>query len=662
MSETLWKPGEAFIQNTNMSSFIAFVEERYKIEFPDYESLHSWSVKNIETFWDTYKEYTGIIYSQPNHKVIDKLKMPGAHWFSGMRLNYGENILARDYHGVAIIYQIEQDIEKELHSSFSGQYSFEDLKGLTARCVRGLKKAGIKKGDRIAGYVANVPEAVIASLACASLGAVWSSTSPDFGLDALCDRFKQVAPRLVFASTHYRYKGRAFSTENIVKELRKRIPSIEMIVSVPYPVGEAQCPGDMTWEEFLGSCEIPELIFEQTPFEHPLFILFSSGTTGAPKCIVHGAGGTLLQHRKELELHSNISNKSRLLFFTTCGWMMWNWQLSALSLGCTICLYDGSPGYPYLTSMWKVVDKLKVTHFGTSGRYLESCMKSHPHIEPGSLGELPHLSCLLYTGSPLSPKGFHWVYEAVKKDIHLAGISGGTDIISCFVLGNPNLPVKAGEIQCKGLGVDVVALDEDGTEVIGTPGELACRKPIPSMPIGFLNDPEGKKYYEAYLNVYPGLWRHGDYVEFKQNGGVIIYGRSDATLNPGGIRIGSAEIYAALDYLEFVSEAVAVGWTPQEQSDEVIVLFVVTADNQKLDDQMKQMIRKTIQQKCSPRHVPGHIFQISEIPVTRSGKTVELTAKAILAGKKISNRNVLSNPQILTEIEKIKKTLSSSYL
>ncbi len=661
-SEILWRPSDSRIKNSNMTHFTLWLSEKVGRKFPDYASLHKWSVENIESFWEHFVQYTDIIHSQKYRQVLDSHKMPGAKWFDGMCLNFAENILGRDFQGVAIKYQIEPgDAKHHYESHFAGQITFDQLKKLVARCARGLKQAGVKTGDRVAGYVANVPEAMVACLACASLGVTWSSASPDFGLEALCDRFAQVQPRLIFASTHYRYNGKIFRTDKIVSQLHKHLPSVETIVSIPYPVDEAHLMGDISWDEFLGEDDDPALHFEQVDFNHPLFILFSSGTTGAPKCLIHGTGGTLIQHRKELQLHCDLKRGDFLLYFTTCGWMMWNWQLSALSLGVTIGLYDGNPGYPELSTIWKWVDQNRVTHFGTSGRYIESCMKAQPPIKPGSLGEFKNLRSIFYTGSPLSKNGYRWIYNVVKKDVHLAGISGGTDIISCFVLGNPNLPVRAGEIQCKGLGVDVVAFDENGQEIVGQPGELVCRQPLPSMPLGFLNDPENKKYLEAYFNVYPGVWRHGDYVEFTRHGGVIIYGRSDATLNPGGVRIGSAEIYSALDHLDFVQGAVVVGWVPPNQSDEVVVLFVVLPENVTLNEDHKKMIRQTIREKCSPRHVPAHIFQIREVPVTRSGKTVELSVKAILNGKTVANRSALANPQVLDEFEQIRKTLVSKY-
>jgi len=654
VSQTLWKPSLDFIKSTNMTAFTMWLTARTGTGFPNYDSLYQWSIDHLEDFWKSYVEFTDIKSSRDHTQVLDTHEMPGAKWFSGMQLNFAENIFARNFKGTAILYCVE-------NNAFRSEISFDELRKSVARCARSLKGAGISKGDKVAGYIANVPEAIVACLACASIGAVWSSASPDFGLNALCDRFQQVEPKLIFTTTHYQYSGKIFRTDSVVKHLKARIPSIQTIVSVPYPIGKANLHGDKSWREFLGTGDEPELEFTQLPFEHPFYILFSSGTTGVPKCIVHGAGGSLLQHRKELQLHTNLTSTDSLLFFTTCGWMMWNWQLSALSLGTKICLYDGNPGYPDLTSIWRYVNEQKITHFGTSGRFIESCIKSRPRIAIGSLGEMSSLATILYTGSPLSKKGFRWIYEIVKKDVHLAGISGGTDIVSCFILGNPNLPVHAGEIQCKGLAVDVTALNENGEPVFDEPGELVCRQPMPSMPICFLNDPDGAKYKSAYFDVYPGLWRHGDYVEFPKTGGVIVYGRSDATLNPGGVRIGSAEIYSVLDHFSEISGSVVVGWTPPRELDEVIILFVVPQVGKTLNDELKRRIRQIIREKESPRHVPKHIFEISEVPITRSGKTVELSVKAVLAGKTVKNRNALANPEILQEFKKIRKTLSGFY-
>jgi acetoacetyl-CoA synthetase len=658
MTEVLWTPSEAAIRQTRMTAFAEWLGQRTGVMWADYPSLHRWSIEHLEDFWQAYLEFTGLIMHAPATQVLSTRRMPGAHWFTGMRLNFTENVLQRDFTGPALVACVEPSTVDPEGDTWSGcAYSYTQLHALVARCARGLRGAGIGPGDRVAGYVANVPEAVVACLACASLGAVWSSASPDFGLAALCDRFTQVAPKLIFASTHYRYNGRLFRTDEVVKTLHQHLPSVATVVSIPYPGDEAHIHGDVTWQDFLGAEDDPDLPYTAVPFEHPLYIVFSSGTTGAPKCIVHGTGGTLLQHRKEQELHTNLGPGDALLYFTTCGWMMWNWQLSALSLGVTLYLYDGNPGYPDVPTLWRLIEALNVTHFGTSGRYVESCMKHQPAIQPGSLGSMSKLRTVLYTGSPLSSSGYRWIYETIKADVHLAGICGGTDILSCFVLGNPNLPVRAGEIQCKGLGVDVVAFDEDGQPRQGQPGELVCRQPLPSMPLGLLNDPEGRRYYQTYFDVYAGLWRHGDYVAFTPNGGAVIYGRSDATLNPAGVRIGSAEIYAALDTLPEITGAVVVGWTPPQQSDEVIVLCVVLAPGQHLDASLAQKIRRRIREQTSPRHVPHHLVPISEVPVTRSGKPVELSVKAILAGREVSNREALANPQVLEEFGALRQQL-----
>ncbi|RMF66775.1 MAG: acetoacetate--CoA ligase, partial [Calditrichaeota bacterium] len=461
MSQILWQPSQARIATSNLTHFTEKLSQTTHTSFPDYQALHEWSIEHLEAFWEFFLDYTRVIYSKRHTEVLSSHRMPGARWFTGMELNYAENLLRHDTDGVAIRAFVEAD-QTTGRPAHVRELSFAELRTLVARCAKALAKNGITRGDRVAGYVANVPEAVVACLACASLGAVWSSASPDFGLEALCDRFGQVQPRVVFASTHYRYGGKTFSTKKVVQELKTRLPGVERVIAIPYPVDGSEAGGDVMWEDFLAEGEDAGLKFEQVPFEHPLFILFSSGTTGAPKCMVHGTGGTLLQHRKELQLHCDLKAGDRLLFFTTCGWMMWNWQLSALSLGATIYLFDGNPGHPALSAIWQVVDQNAVTHFGTSGRFLESCMKAHPPLSRAALGSFARLRTLMYTGSPLSVDGFRWVYQNIKTDLHLAGISGGTDIVSCFVLGNPNLPVRAGEIQCRGLGVDVVALDDAG--------------------------------------------------------------------------------------------------------------------------------------------------------------------------------------------------------
>jgi acetoacetyl-CoA synthetase len=660
--EPLWTPTSDRVARSNMTDFQFWLERRTGSIFSDYSALHRFSCEDIGRFWDLFVEYTGIISHAPYSAVLTDPSMPGARWFEGMMLNYAENILERGHGGPAIIYRVEPRADSKSEPVHSGgTISFAELKALVARCARGLRSAGVVKGDRVAGYIANVPEAIVASLACASIGATWSSASPDFGLQAVVDRFGQVKPKVIFASTHYQYKGRQFETGDVVGQLKRIIASVETIVSVPYPLGKVTVTGDIGWHAFLGKDDNPDLPYEPVNFAHPLYIMFSSGTTGAPKCMVHGTGGTLLTHRKEHQLHCDIRPFDRLLYFTTCGWMMWNWQLSALSLGATLVSYDGNPAYPEPSTLWKVVNETRTTHFGTSGRHIESSMKGLGPDELADLNNLPHTRSILYTGSPLSEIGYRWIYDSIKPDVHLAGISGGTDILSCFVLGSPTLPVYPGEIQCKGLGVDVHAFDDQGDSLSNEPGELVCTQPLPCMPVSFLDDPDGIRYHDAYFDYFPGIWRHGDFVSFSERGGAIIHGRSDATLNPGGVRIGSAELYAVLDEIAFVKGSVAVGFTPPDQSDELIVLLVAISKGMELSDGQVTQLKSAIRDKCSPRHVPRHVFQISDIPVTRSGKTVELSVKAILHGREVKNRNALANPEVLEEIGPLREALIAAY-
>ena len=659
--EPLWTPDHDRVARANMTDFRYWVERRTQTVMSDHESLHRFSCEDVARFWDLFLDYTGVIQNSPHTSVLDDPKMPGASWFTGMTLNFAENVLERGHEGIAIVGKVEPggSDSNEQASGLTGTITFSELRQLVARCARGLRAAGIGPGDRVAGFIANVPEAIIAALASAAVGATWASASPDFGLDAVVDRFGQVQPKLVFASTHYVYKGRTFGTEQTVGRLKEHIPSIDQIVAVPYPVGISEAAFDIEWDDFLGPDDDPEFTYEDLPFDHPLYIMFSSGTTGAPKCMVHGAGGTLLTHRKEHQLHCDLNPGDRLLYFTTCGWMMWNWQLTALSVGATVICYDGNPAYPDLTTIWQALNDLRVTHFGTSGRHIESSMKGLSDADLASLDGLPETRTILYTGSPLSETGYRWIYESLKRDVHLAGIAGGTDILSCFVLGNPTLPVYPGEIQCRGLGVDVQAWTDDGEPLVDEPGELVCTQPLPSMPVSFLDDPDGQRYRDAYFDHFPGVWRHGDYVTITERGGAIMHGRSDATLNPGGVRIGSAELYAVLDEIDFVRGAVAVGFTPPDQSDEIVILLVKLPAGDSLSQSQIDKLKSAIRSNCSPRHVPKHIFQVSEIPVTRSGKTVELSVKAILHGREVKNRGALANPEALDEIQLIRERLLS---
>ncbi len=651
-ADILWRPSQQRIARSNMTRFHRQVEERTGLRLKSYEELHHWSIESPGQFWTLVLEFCSLRRSGSPEPTLIHPDMPGTRWFPGLRLDFARNLLEAPFSGPAIIAADEE-------SGSTREISAEELRQLVAAAAAGLRRLGVGEGDRVAGYLANRPEAVVACLACAALGAVWSSASPDFGPEALTDRFSQVQPRVVFANTSYRYGGKTFSTTPVLRHLRQSLPSVETLVAVGAAEDSA---ADLTWEEFLESGPSGDWEYRDRPFDQPLYVLFSSGTTGKPKCMVHGAGGTLVQQVKELSLHCNLGPGSRLLFYTTCGWMMWNWQLSALATGATICLYDGHPGYPRLGRLWDLARELGITHLGTSGRYIESCLRQR--CRPARAG--PELQAVLYTGSPLSPDGFRWIYRALGDDLHLAGISGGTDIVSCFVLGNPNLPVRAGEIQCRGLGVDVAALGEDGREVIDRPGELVCRRPLPSMPLEFLHDPDGSKYRQAYFERYPGYWTHGDYVEFRSDsGGVVMYGRSDATLNPGGVRIGPAEIYHALTQVPELTGALAAGWTPPGRSDELIVLAVtlrdpVTTPTEAAPD-LTAKIRAVLKEHCSPRHVPREIFVVGGIPVTRSGKAVELSVKAILAGRPVSNRKALADPSLLDEFEVIRSRLLEKY-
>jgi acetoacetyl-CoA synthetase len=655
MSEILWVPSNKRIKSANLFSFINWLAERTGKTFNNYDSLHKWSVDNIDKFWEYFIEYSGLLYSSPYSRVIDSYKMPGAEWFEGMKLNFPQNIFEKEFSGTAIKYIPEGNV-RDISNGYKTEYSFAELKSIVARVANSLLELGIKKGDRVSGYTSNVPEAIIACLACAVIGAVWSSASPDFGFEALYDRFSQVRPRILFATYEYKYNGKISGNIEIIKKLKNNIDSLEHVIFLPSPHGSLYPHTETSWDEFLAMSDSDELSYIQLPFNHPLYIMFSSGTTGTPKCIVHGAGGTLIQHRKEHLFHCDLKPGDKLMYYTTTGWMMWNWQLTALASGVTICLFDGSPAFPKITSFWDKAGEHKITHLGTSGRYIESCMKSSKDKIINHTA-LKNLRTILYTGSPLSSAGFEWIYTSIKTDVLLSGISGGTDIISCFVLGNPMLPVEAGKIQCKGLAVDVAAFDSSGNEIIGSPGELVCRKPLPSMPLYFLNDEGNKKYTGAYFNEFENVWTHGDYIEFDKNGQSIIYGRSDATLNPGGVRIGSAEIYSALDSLEYINGAIAAGWAPPGQSDELIILFVVLNNSIELTNEKIAEIKSVIKIKRSGRHVPKYIFKISELPVTRSGKPVELTVKAILARKENKNKAALANPEALKEIESITRYL-----
>jgi acetoacetyl-CoA synthetase len=639
MSKLLWTPPQERVRQSNMYAFMQFINERHGKQFEAYEPLWQWSVENIPDFWAAMWDFGKIIASRGYDQVIDDpAKMPGARWFSGAELNYAENLLRyRDDH-VALVFKGEgRDVLK---------LTYAELYDQVARLAAGLKQMGIAPGDRVVGFVPNMPQAIIAMLAAVSLGATWSSCSPDFGIKGVLDRFGQIKPRVLFTANGYQFKGRPIDSLGRIADILKELPSIERVVVIPYTDQQpdiAAVPNAVMWDDFCSSESGLEIDFAQLPFEHPLYIMYSSGTTGLPKCMVQSCGGILIHHIKELMIHSDVSRDSVIFYFTTCGWMMWNWLTSSLSLGATLVLFDGNPFYPDPGALWQMAEEVGLTHFGTSAGYIAALINAG--VKPGKTYDLSALRTLMSTGSPLSIEGFEFVYDEIKSDLQLASISGGTDLNGCFALGNPMGPVYAGELQCRGLAMDVAAYNLDGQPVVGEQGELVCRKPFPSMPIYFWNDPDGAKYHKAYFDVFPGVWRHGDFIEVTERGGVVIYGRSDATLNPGGVRIGTAEIYRQVEQIDEIEDSVVIGqnW----KGDVRVVLFVKPAEGVELTDELKDRIRRTIRENASPRHVPAKIIAVPGVPYTLNMKKVELAIKKTIEGQPVLNKDALSNPDVL---------------
>ncbi len=648
MSEILWQPDNHRLQNCKMQRFLQAVNDEYSLGHATYQELHAWSVDALTDFWDFYNRQSGILYHHKAKRVLSSLEMPGARWFKGATLNYAENLLQAADDKIAILSKVENRPLASL--------SYGELRQMVERCARALIQAGITQNDRIAGYLPNIPETVAAMLAAASQGALWSSCSPDFGARGVVERFGQIAPKILITADGYTYNGKAFPLIDTLNALAEQVKGLEHIVVIPFldpafDKNKIRFASVFTWEEFLASGNSGSFEYRAVPFDHPLFLMYSSGTTGLPKCIVHGTGGTLLQHHKEHALHTDIGPDDRVFFFTTCGWMMWNWLVSALAQQAAIVLYEGSPGHPSLKALWDLIDEAEITVFGTSPKFLTQNQKQG--LEPKDASRFPNLRTILSTGAPLDVDSFRWVYRHVKSDVQLSSISGGTDIISCFMLGNPILPVREGEIQCLGLGMDVVALGADNQPVINRKGELACRKPAPSMPVAFWNDPDQEAYRRAYFTQVPGVWIHGDFIKIKDHGGVLVYGRSDATLNPGGVRIGTAEIYRIVENMAAVLDSLVIGL--EEDGDIRMLLFVVPQDGIELDPELKQEIRSTIRAEATPRHVPQEIYGVKEIPKTLNGKKVELTVRDLFLGKPAANVSALANADCLAEYDAIRR-------
>ncbi len=645
MPSALWSPSADRVSRTEMARFLAEVARRTGLPLAGYDDLYRWSLEHPEAFWSAVWEFTGIRASVEPERVrsspvsMDQPQPPGTRWFEGARLNFAENLLRRSDDAVALIATGEDE-------SFA-QVTYAELRQQVAQLQGYLQQCGVGPGDRVAGFVPNRPEAVVAMLATTGLGAIWSSCSPDFGFQGVLDRFGQIQPRVLVACDGYRYGGRAFPTVDRIARVCEAVPSIEHVIrlevlGLPWP---AQVPA-IPWSGALQTAPKAEPHFEQLPPDHPVYVLYSSGTTGVPKCIVHGAAGTLVQHAKELMLHTDVHASDTLFYFTTCGWMMWNWLVSGLMTGGRVVLFDGNPGHPDLGVLWRMAERCGVTHFGTSPKFLASLQQQGLH--PCEHHDLSALRTVLSTGAPLSADLFRWVYAHVKEDLQLASISGGTDIVSCFMLGSPIDPVYAGEIQKRGLGMAVEAWSDAGHPVIGEKGELVCTAPFPSMPVGFYDDPEGHKYRDAYFERFPGVWRHGDFVEITERGGIVVFGRSDATLNPGGVRIGTAEIYRVVESLPEITDSVVIGLPSGD--DVEIVLFVVLASGD-LTDAFATRLRSDIRRACSPRHVPKKILACPAVPRTISGKKVEIAVRRVLLGEAAPNRDALANPEALDFFE-----------
>ncbi|TDF80798.1 acetoacetate--CoA ligase [Pseudomonas sp. H9] len=639
----VFQPSPERIANTRLSAFMQFVKSRTGHEFIDYDALWRWSVQDIEQFWPLVWAFCGGVGELGEVVLEQAERMPGAHWFPNARLNYAQSLLARRDDTDALVFWGEDKVQVRL--------SRGQLYEQVSRFRQGLQALGIGQGDRVAAVMPNMPETLVAMLATTSLGAVWSSASPDFGVQGVLDRFGQIEPKLLLCADGYWYNGKRIDCMEKNAQVVAQLPSLLCTVVVPY-VGESldvtNVAGGVGYADFIKPYATAEIAFVQVPFDHPLFILFSSGTTGAPKCIVHGHGGSLLQHLKEHQLHTDVQPGDRLFYFSTCSWMMWNWLVSALASGATVLLYDGSPflagqdGRPG-SILFDYVDAEGMTHFGTSAKFIDALLKQG--LSPRSSHSLATLRSVLSTGSPLAPEGFEYVYREIKSDVHLSSVAGGTDILSGFVVGVPIQPVYRGEIQRAGLGMAVAVFDEQGKSVRETKGELVCTRPFPCMPVGFWNDQDGSRYHAAYFARFPNIWCHGDFAEINSRGGFVIYGRSDATLNPGGVRIGTAEIYRQVELLPEIVESLVIG--QEWAGDTRVVLFVKLREGDQLDDALVERVKKQVRDNTTPRHVPAKVLQVVDIPRTKSGKIVELAVRNVVQGEPVKNVEALANPEAL---------------
>ena len=648
MERPIWTPSAERVERANMTAFIERVRQKRTQVF-DFPSLYNWSISHADAFWAEVWEYCGVVADErpgrrPWDEVVvgpERMAPPdpvlGPRWFPGARLNFAENLLRHDDDRAAIVFWNERGRQRSL--------TFAGLRREVAATAAALRAVGIVAGDRVAGFLPNLPETIVAMLAATSIGAIWSSCSPDFGANGVVDRFGQIRPRVLFCADGYRYAAKEIDCLARARDVRDRIPGIERVVVVPYLREHPDLSGlegAIQWDAFLAPHRSAQLRFERLPFDHPVYIMYSSGTTGLPKCMVHGAGGTLLQHLKELVLHADLTRHDRIFFFTTCGWMMWNWMVTSLAAGATVVLFDGAPLCPP-SMLWDMAAEERVTVFGTSAKYL--ALSEKEGLEPARTHDLGALRAILSTGSPLAGHSYDYAYRSIKRDLHLASISGGTDIISCFALGNPIGPVWRGELQTRGLGMAVEVFDEMGVPVRERDGELVCTRPFPSMPVAFWDDPDGARYRAAYFDRYPGVWRHGDWARITAHDGLVILGRSDATLNPGGVRIGTAEIYRQVEQLPEVVESLVVG---QEWQDDVrIVLFVRLREGVTLDEPLRERIRTRVREQTSPHHVPRKILQVADIPRTISGKITELAVREVIHGRPVGNVDALANPASL---------------